>query len=438
MAAVTIPNAGTYDLLVDVGFLVNGFVLDDPVKGLLDSPDYVLDGSTSFASVAEGTLNVSVKRGRQDENDAITNGTMSFTLNDTLADGVFNPFDDDPSNPYYDQALGVPGLAPGRQVKLIRYDNSNVPEPLFVGYIVNYDYKFTLGGLDTVTVFCVDNMYRLAQTTISQFNPSQELSGTRINAILDRSEVDYPTGSARNIDTGTVTLGGGSGGGNPFEIQRGTNVKSYFDQITFTAERGRIFVDREGVLVSQNRIGFVIGPPLIEYKDDGTGAPYRDLSIAFRAEDIINRVEVTRLGGATQVAQDPTSQATYFIKTLSITDSLLSNNTQSADLADYLLYPDPLPRFDSVETWFGTLTTSQRDTTATLDLGNYLVIEKEILIGNTPSPLGQDLAVEGIEHRIDFARGHSVRLYTSPAQPIFDLLLDDPTYGVLDSFNVLG
>ena len=438
MAAVTIPNAGTYDLLVDVGFLIDGFTLDDPVKGLLDSTQYVLDGSTTFASVAEGTLNVSVKRGRADENDAITNGTMSFTLNDTLADGVFNPFDDDPSNPFYDQALGVPGLAPARAVQLIRYDDSNVAESLFVGFIVNYDYKFTLGGLDTVSVFCVDNMYRLAQTTISQFNPSQELTGTRINAILDLSEVDYPTGSARNIDTGTVTLGGGSGGGNPFEIQQGTNVKAYFDQITSTAERGRIFVDREGVLVSQNRIGFVVGPPEIEFGDDGTLAPFRDLSIAFRAEDIINRAEVTRLGGATQVAQDPTSQATYFIKTLSITDSLLSNNTQAADLADYLLYPEPLPRFDSLETWWGSLSSTERDTAAILDLGAYITIEKDILIGNTLTPLAQNLSIEGVEHRIDFARGHSARFYTSPATPIFDLLLDDALYGVLDSNNVLG
>jgi hypothetical protein len=434
MAAVTIPNAGTYDLLVDVGFLVDGFVLNDPVKGLLNSPDYVLDGSTSFASVAEGTLNVSVKRGRQDENDAITNGTMSFTLNDTLADGVFNPFDDDPSNPYYDQALGVPGLAPGRQVKLVRYDNSNVAELLFVGFIVNYDYKFTLGGLDTVSVFCVDNMYRLAQTFIQGQNPSKEFTGDRINFVLDLPEVDYPSGSARNIDAGTVELGGST----QYAIPDGQNVKAYFDQITYGAERGRIFIDREGTLVSQDRIGFVIGPPLIDYKDDGTGAPYRDLSIAFRAEDIINRVEVVDKKGDDEIAQDLTSQATYFIKTLFITDSLLDSASQAQDLADYLLYPDPLPRFDSLETWFGTLTTSQRDTTATLDLGNYLTIEKEILIGNTLSPLGQDLAVEGIEHRIDFARGHSVRLYTSPATPVFDLLLDDPIYGVIDSNNVLG
>lgn len=434
MAAVTVPNAGSYDLLVDTGFSVDAFTLDNAMRGVLDDPFYVLDGTTNFASVAEGALNVSVRRGRQDENDAITNGTMTFTLNDTLADGVFNPFDDDPSNPYYDLALGVPGLAPGREVQLIRYDNANNPELLFVGYIVNYDYQFRLGGLDTVTVFCVDKMYRLAQTFIPGQNPNKELTGTRINWVLDLPEVDYPTGAARDIAAGSVELGGSS----QYAISDGQNVKAYFDQITYSAERGRIFIDREGVLVSQNRIQNVLGPSVLDFRDDGTGAPYRDLSIAFRAEDIINLVEVSTRGSHTSVASDLASQATYFIKTLFITDSLLESNTAASDLAAYLLYPDPLARFDAVETWFGSLTISQRDAAAILDLGSYITIEKDILIGGSPSPLGQNLTVEGIEHRIDFARGHATRIYTSPATPVYELLLDDLVYGVLDSNNVLG
>lgn len=434
MAAVTIPNAGKYDLLVDVGFLVDGFVLDDPVKGVLDNTTYVLDGSTSFASVAEGTTSAAVKRGRQDENDAFTAGTMTFVLNDTLADGVFNPFDDDPTNPYYDQALGVPGLAPGRVVKLVRYDALDNPETLFVGYIVNYDYKFTLGGLDTVTVFCVDNIYRLAQTFIPGQNPTKEFTGDRINWVLDLPEVDYPTGAARNIAAGTVELGGSS----QYAIQDGQNVKAYFDQITYSAERGRIFVDREGVLVSQNRIGMVSGPPELSFKDDGTGAAYRDLSIAFRAEDIINLVEVSTRGSHTGTASDLASQTTYFIKTLFITDSLLESNTAAADLATYLLYPEPEARFDAVETWFGSLSTSDRDTASLLDIGDYIAVEKDILIGGSPSPLTQDLTVEGVEHRIDFAQGHTARYYTAPALVIYDLILDDPVYGTLDSTNVLG
>jgi len=434
MAAVTIPNAGTYDLLVDVGFLVDGFTLNDPVKGLLNSAQYVLDGSTSFASVASGTTNVYVKRGREDEGDAITNGTMTFTLNDTLADGVFNPFDDDPSNPYYDQAAGTPGLAPGRAVKLVRYNASNVAQTIFSGFIVNYDYQFTLGGLDTVTVFCVDNMYRLAQTFITGHNPTKELTGARINAILDRTGVNYPTGAARNIATGTVELGGSSA----YAIAEGTNVKAYFDFITYSAERGRIFIDRDGVLVSQDRIGAVKGAPDLYFKDDGTGAKYNDLEISFQAEDIVNRVAITPAGGSQQLANDTTSQTEFFIKALYIDGSLLHDNSAALTLANYLLEPTAEPRFTSVATFYGTLTTSQRDSAAILDIGDYVAIQKSILVGGSPTQLAQDLMVEGVEHRIDFARGHTSRYFTAVADVIYDLILNDSVYGTLDSFNVLG
>lgn len=434
MAAVTIPNAGTYDLLVDVGFLVDGFTLDDPIQGLLDSAQYVLDGTTSYASVASGTTNVYVKRGREDEGNAITNGTMTFTLNDTLADGVFNPFDDDPTNPYYDQAAGTPGLAPGRAVKLVRYNNSNVAQNLFTGFIVNYDYQFTLGGLDTVTVFCVDNMYRLAQTFITAHTPTKEFTGARINAILDRTGVNYPTGAARNIATGTVELGGSSA----YAIAEGTNVKAYFDFITYSAERGRIFIDRDGVLVSQDRIGAVKGAPDLYFKDDGTGAKYNDLEISFQAEDIVNRVAISPAGGSQQLANDLTSQTEFFIKALYFDGSLLHDNSAALTLANYLLEPNAEPRFTSVATFYGTLTTSQRDSAAILDIGDYLAIQKSILVGGSPTQLTQDLTVEGVEHRIDFARGHTSRYFTAVATVVYELILDDPVYGTLDSFNVLG
>ena len=51
--ATTIVQSGSYDLTIATGFLVDAFTLDDPVKGLLDSTEYVLDGTTEFASVNE-------------------------------------------------------------------------------------------------------------------------------------------------------------------------------------------------------------------------------------------------------------------------------------------------------------------------------------------------------------------------------------------------
>lgn len=433
MAAVTIPNAGKYDLLVDVGFLIDGFTLDDATKGKLDNTTYVLDGTTTFSSVASGTIAANVRRGRQNTDDQFPVGTMTFTLNDTLADGVFNPFDDSTSNPYYDQAQGVPGLAPGRAVKLIRYDNANNPELLFTGIIINYEYQFRLGGLDTVTVFCGDNLYKLGNTFIDAHNPTKEFTGARINAILDRAEVDYPTGAARDIATGTVELGGSS----QYAIAEGTNVNAYFQQITATAERGRIFVDREGVLVSQNRIGNTLSNPVVTFSDQGTDVPYNDLSIDFKADEIINLVEVTTKAGGTGSASDAPSQATYFVKSKYITDSLLHDATAAGTLATYLIEPEPAPRFTDVQSWFGSLTTAQRDAVAILEIGDTVNIDKEILIGGVPTLRGQESAIEGIEHRIQFDAGHTVRVSTSPTTIVYELILDDAVYGILD-LDVLG
>lgn len=433
MAAVTIPNAGKYDLQVDVGFLIDGFTLDNATKGILDNTQYVLDGTTSFASVADGTLSVNVRRGRQNTDDQFPVGTMTFVLNDTLADGVFNPFDDSTSNPYYDQAIDFPGLAPGRAVKLIRYDNANNPELLFSGLIINYEYQFRLGGLDTVTVFCGDNMYKLGNTFIDGHNPTKELTGARVNAILDRAEVNYPTGAARSIATGTVELGGSS----QYAISQGTNVAAYFQQITYSAERGRIFVDREGVLVSQNRIGSTLSNPAVTFSDQGTDVPYNDLGIDFKADEIINLVEVTTRAGGNGTASDTASQTQYFVKSLYIQDSLLHDATAAQDLATYLLEPEPAPRFTNVQSWFGSLTTAQRDSVSILEIGDTVLIEKDILVGGVPTLRDQESAIEGIEHRIQFDAGHTVRVSTSPTVIVYELILDNALYGILDT-NVLG
>ena len=116
--AATIVQSGSYDLTIATGFLVDAFTLDDSIKGVLDSPDYVLDGSTEFASVIDGATGISVFRGRRDIGDQFTAGTMSFDLNDTFTGGIFNPFDT--QSPYYDTDQAVPGLAPMRKVLLSR------------------------------------------------------------------------------------------------------------------------------------------------------------------------------------------------------------------------------------------------------------------------------------------------------------------------------
>ena len=430
MAGIAVVNSGNYDLKIDTGFTVDAFVLDDALKGVLDNTEYVLDGTTNFASVLDSTQSISVKRGRRDVGDSFSAGTMSFTILDVA--GIFNPFDQ--NSPYFDTNQSVPGLAPMREVELIRYDDLDQPEYLFKGYVVNYDYNFALGGLDTVTVYCADQFYLLSQTYLDELNVSSETSGERIETVLDLPEVDFPAAS-RDIDLGTVNLGHSS----EYTVQAGTNALTYLSQINDTAEFGRLFMARNGYITFQPRVGATISGSVADFTDDGTAIPYFGLGISFEADAVVNRAVVTGLDGKTATAEDLASIATYFIQTNSITNSLLHEQGEIDTAAAYLLNPNPEARFTSVETAFLSLTDAQRDTVAIIDIGDTVTIEKTFPTGpTTTTQLGQELSVEGVEHYLDFVSGHRMLISTAPTTIVYQLILDDPIYGTLDALNVLG
>ena len=429
MPGTAVVDSGNYDLKIATGFQVDAFVLDDALKGVLDNTTYVLDGTTEFADVMDSVTTITVRRGRRDVGDQFSAGTMTFTIQDVT--GVFNPFDQ--NSPFWDTPQAKPGLAQLRVVQLIRYSATNVPESLFSGYVVNYDYNFALGGLDTVTVYCADQFYLLAQTYLDQLNVTAETSGERIETVLDLPEVDFPAGS-RAISAGTVNLGHDSA----YTVPAGTNVLQYLTQINETAEFGRLFMSRAGVLTFQDRIGNTLSAPAAEFKDDGTEYKYDGVGISFEADSVINRSVVTALDGDTYTATDATSIATYFIQTSSITNSLLHEAAAIQAAAEYLLNPEPEPRFTSVATKFLMLTTAQKDTLATIDIGDTISVEKTFPTGNTTTQLAQELSVEGIEHYLDFSTGHRVLYSTAPTTIVYELILDDAVYGTIDTTNVLG
>jgi hypothetical protein len=428
MPGSTITQAGNYSLFIDTGFNVNAFILDDYIKGVLDNPTFVLDGTDDYANVTNSTTQVSIRRGRRDQGDQFVAGTMTFTIFDT--DGIFNPFDD--TGPYYNTPEALPGLAPLRQVYFVRYDASNNPEYLFRGRVVNYNYNFNLGGLDTVTVYCADDFYLLGQTYMDELNVTVETSGQRITTVLDLPEVDYPTGVARNIDAGTVDLGHDA----DYTVPAGTNVLNYLTQINQTAEFGRLFMSRDGVLTFTPRVSQTLSGSVADFHDDGTAIPYDNLGITFEADAVTNRVYIENLGGANATANDLTSQAAFFVQTNSITNSLL-DNSELTDAATYLLNATPEARYNSVETVLGALTTAQRDTVAIVDINDTITIEKTFQTGITTTVLAQELGVEGVEHEITL-NGHRVRLFTSPTVIVYELILDNVLYGTIDTTNVLG
>ena len=432
MAGVAVVGSGLYDLEIDTGYNWNAFTLDDDPKGTLDSTDYVLDGTDQYASVMDGTIGLTAKRGRANTGDQFPYGTMNFTLNDTYADGVFNPFDT--TSPYYDPNDSLPGLAPLRKVRFSRYDSLGVKKYLWVGYIVNFDYTFTLGGLDTVSVTCADYAYQLGQTFLAEWNVTEQLSSDRFDDLLDLPEVDYQ--GTRSIETGVATLGGAAA----WTVANGTSVAGYANKI-MEAEQGRIFVDREGTITFQKRIGQVLGVPVAEFHDTNpaTKIGYSAIDIAFQADTVVNRASIQHAGASSpQVAEDLTSQATYLIQTTSITDSLVHNDAAALTLANYLLNANPEARFNSIGTEFPGTPALDQDTLALLDVGSVINVEKSITTSEGPTQFAQNLTVEGLEHRLTLSAGHAVTYFTAPTTIVYELILDDSVYGRIDEDNVLG
>lgn len=436
MPGTYVVQSGNFSLEVDTGYDWGSFTLDDVTKGVLDNTEFLLGPGTDYADVTAGAVSVRSMRGRQDIGDQFTYGTMTFVLNDSLAGGIFSPFDT--SSPYYDPANSQPGLAPLRKVRFSRYDSSGVKKYLFVGYIVNYDYEFGAPGDQSyITVMCADYFYILAQTRMNAWSPSEELTGARYNNVLSLSEVNYPTGAAyRNISTGTVTLGGSAA----YNVEQGTSVATYANDINL-AEQGRVFISREGVFTTQNRLGNTLSGSVADFHDDNpnTGIPYNNVDISFQADQVKNYSAITHLGATSpQTAEDAASRAKYLTQSIFIDNSLVHNDAAALALAQYLIVGEPEARFNYVGSNFAMMSNSQRDACAIIDIGDTVTVQKLIETGTTSYQLAQELSVEGIQWNVDLHKGFEFTLFTAPTTIVYELILNDPVYGTLDALNVLG
>lgn len=411
-----IVTGGTLTVELDVGF-GDGFTLNDTQQGILNNTTYTLDGVDQFAEVT--VQSVDFFRGKRTVTDSIAPGRAVIVAQDTTR--AFDPYNE--ASVYWDETDDTPGLSPLRQVRITR--NSTV---IFRGRVVDFTYDYVgPRRIPLVTIIAADDLFILANTPLAAFTPTEQLSSARVSAILDRPEVAY-SASLRDISTGTTTLGA-------YPIAEGTNALDYLRKID-SAERGRLFVRAsDGDIVFEPRIGNTLSAPSVEFTDDGTGTNYREVYVDFSVDTVLNRVTVQRTGGTAQTSTDPASIALYFTQAETITDSLLSSDAQALALANYLLVGAPEPRFSGVSTFFGSLTTAQKNAVAAVEIGDTIEVTRTFSSGS-PGTVTEELAVEGIQHRID-TQGETVTFYTSPTTIVYALLLDDALRGLLDADNVL-
>jgi len=414
-------------IFMELGFPVNAFTLDDAALGVLDE-DY-LDGTLIGDDVSAYAQEISISRGRSDQLQNFNAGTFSVRL--LNRDRRFDPINE--SSPYWNSVLGVSGVAPRRKVTVV---SDGVA--LFTGRITDIDVSYEPNRPNAtsensyVTITASDDFVLLANTfTENALTPTQELSGTRVSTILDLPEVGYP--ATRDIDAGSATLGGGA----TFEIGANTNILTYLQSVA-TSEQGYFFVAANGDLTFTDRIAASFATPSAYFSDTGSNIPYTSLSVMYGQEFLYNKVVCTVEGGTDQTVNDVASQTEYGISTLNLSGLLLVDDAAALTLATDLLDKYKLPeyRFDKLQTIYNPLSSGNQATLTGLEVADVVSITRSYPTG-TPASVTKQYSIENIRHMIT-PSSHTVEFGLAVADLVYPFILDDATFGVMDSTNALS
>lgn len=407
---------------------------------LLDSDD-----------IAGDTFTVSVQRGRSLETGAIDAGTATIVVENESAS--FNPYflidtsaillesgdtllAENGDDLLLEYGNGTGGGEYGEIVqgrKITVKDNGTT---VYVGFVEDYDYEWKQ-NYARATLTCVDALATLAASAFNEWLPAEgQLTGARVSAALNRSEVQFPSGaSARDIATGTQPLAGGwyvtnSDGEQEARgsvVSAGTNALSYTQTIADT-ENGRLFVGRTGKLVFQDRYESFGTTPSVSFDDTGSNIEFAAIAVRFGTEALHFQVSVDREGGTVQTATNQAridANPTLGARHLSRRGMLFQSDDHSLGLASFLLsrFDSPIAVISGLTIELHQLSAADREDVCELDIGD--VVSVAWTPPGTDGPVTQTLAVEGIDYDAWNDIEGTVTLQLSEAS--------DPGYFVLDT-----
>jgi hypothetical protein len=381
-------------------------------KGKLDNAAAILAGDIATDITAD-TMRVSVRRGRDSQLFTdIPAGRASVQLQNRTR--TYDP--NYASSPY------AGNVRPGKRVSI-----ASAGVSIFDGVIGDWNLEYDVGGQSLAFAECVDALGQLGRMEFDAWTATaSQTAGPRITAALDRSEVAFT--SNRSIDTGVSVLQGDS-------VSWGSNVLNYLQLVT-RSDLGRFYASRTGVVTFRDRLDPLNVGIAVTFTDDGTGVPFQGIAMSYGSELLYNRVGIDREGGTLQTVSNAASQALYGASSLSETGLLLNSDTQSLDMANYLLgiYDEPELRVAELVVELAPLTSAQQVSVLSLDIAS--VISVTWTPNGVAPSLSRDCIVEGIAHDIT-PDSHTVTLSLGDADRRSFLQLDDAVFGVLDS-NVLA
>jgi len=285
-------------------------------QGILGT-NVLADSAAVIVDVSNQVNRIETNRGRTALSDQFQTGALTLRIVDQSGD--FNPMN--VSGPYYNL------LTPMKKVQITATFN-NVTYPIFSGFITSYvtTYPDESGeDLAMTTIQAVDafRLAQLAQISTVTGATAGDLSGTRINEILD--EISWPT-SQRDIDAGLTTM----------QADPGTNRTALAALTTVTtSEYGALYVDANNSFIFQDRavtVGSIGGTPTV-FADNGTGINYFDAAWVLNDVLIFNKATITRTGGTAQVALNQASIDKYFLHSYFQDNLLMQSDSVALDYA---------------------------------------------------------------------------------------------------------
>lgn len=374
---------------VEIGFDLtsNGgpfLTLDDPVAGKLDDPDWVLAG-TIFYNITNDVRSVQINRGKADYINNVSAGECIVQLSN------LNRYYDPTyaAGPYYGQ------IVPKREVRI---STNNIIQ--FTGLIDDWNLIYEPGGDATSTLVASDGFVFLNNQTLPGGTATAQLSGARVNAVLDSPDVQWPE-LLRDIDTGIHNLGADV-------IPDNQNVLSYL-QLVETSEGGRLFINKQGFVVFRDQTITVGTATPVHLSDDGTGIGYETMNVVYGSEELYNEVVLTSaITDTTVIVRDTDSISQYGIFNLTQSDLLMSSDSQLTEWATNLAnrFSEPEFRFDSIQVRVSSLATVDENAILALELGD--VVKVTFTPSNIPPAISKYAEIIRINQEIDTDGEHII------------------------------
>jgi hypothetical protein len=401
---------------VEIGFDLGantptGFKLDDATRGVLDNTNYILAGEL-FYDISSRVQSVSVRRGKSEALDRIDAGISSVVLDNN--DRLFDPL--------YEAGLYYGQLVPRRQIRI-----SANGSPVFYGYVEDFDLEYLPGNRATVQVDIADAFGALANAPIDELDPPSELSGARVNRVLDLPEVNWPA-ELRDVETGKTLL--------LDSTVSGISALEYLQRVS-TSEFGNLFISKDGDLIFKERNSATNAPDLI-FSDDTTPSAttkilFSNVRSIYGSENLYTRIDLANTDTIPEevVIENESATGLYGVRTYSNTNLLNQDPADLEDLAQALLvtYDRPLYRFQAVTVVLDKQDSTQTAAILNLEIGD--IIQVHFTPSSVPPAIELPCRIIGITHSWEPQVKRTTFALETLNFGVF--VLDSPLLGELDN-----